>query len=66
MLDLDVPVIEVVFALFNGDAAKLDGALAKAFDLHRRYWSRSGGDRTRTNLAAARGVALGHGGPVPS
>jgi hypothetical protein len=44
VLDLDVPVIEVVFALFDGDAAKLDGALAKAFELHRRYWSQSPDD----------------------
>lgn len=46
MLDLDVPVIEVVFALFEGRAAKLDRALAKAFELHRGYWDRNPDDES--------------------
>lgn len=44
VLDLDVPVMEVVFALFEGNAAKLDAALAKGFEMHRRHWNRSAND----------------------
>jgi hypothetical protein len=44
-LDVAVPIIEVFFALLDGDAAAFDKALEKALRLHARYWGE--GERAR-------------------
>jgi hypothetical protein len=60
VLDIDVPLIEVVFALFEADGAKLDRALAKAFELHRRYWGEQRSEDKRGWLASALAAISAH------
>jgi hypothetical protein len=60
ILDIDVPAMEVFFALLDGESAAFDAAIEKATLLHKRYWTRPARADDPDGLLALPLTALAH------